>query len=246
MMPNRAEFMVTWLAVSRLPRHPGGAEPGGPQLRRRARAAGLWRPDRRCQRLDYAALFTEPSARLPRPGGDHRVPPPPSPTGSAPTRGPGPPARPAEARGDLTNIFYTSGTTGPPKGCAVGHDYWVRFADADGEQFSFTSRRPDDLLPAVLLQRSAVDATARADKPERRWSSCAGSACRGTGGSFASTTSPCCSASPRPPACCSRPRPPTQDRQHKVRLVDPGRHPGATAPGTDRPLGRAVGGGATD
>ncbi len=26
-----------------------------------------------------------------------------------------------------TNVYYTSGTTGPPKGCIVGHDYWIRF-----------------------------------------------------------------------------------------------------------------------
>ena len=28
-----------------------------------------------------------------------------------------------------TNIYYTSGTTGPPKGCVTGHRYWLRFAD---------------------------------------------------------------------------------------------------------------------
>lgn len=29
----------------------------------------------------------------------------------------------------ITNVYYTSGTTGPPKGCMVGHDYWIRFVD---------------------------------------------------------------------------------------------------------------------
>jgi crotonobetaine/carnitine-CoA ligase len=29
----------------------------------------------------------------------------------------------------VTNIYYTSGTTGPPKGCMLGHDYWLRFTD---------------------------------------------------------------------------------------------------------------------
>ncbi len=53
--------------------------------------------------------------------------------------GSGMPTRPDEARGDLTNIFYTSGTTGPPKGCAVGHDYWVRFADLMAAQFGITA-----------------------------------------------------------------------------------------------------------
>ncbi len=49
------------------------------------------------------------------------------------------PGRPDDARDDLTNIFYTSGTTGPPKGCAVGHDYWVRFADLMAELYSITA-----------------------------------------------------------------------------------------------------------
>ena len=29
----------------------------------------------------------------------------------------------------VTNVYYTSGTTGPPKGCTIGHDYWIRFVD---------------------------------------------------------------------------------------------------------------------
>jgi crotonobetaine/carnitine-CoA ligase len=31
--------------------------------------------------------------------------------------------------GAVTNVYYTSGTTGPPKGCMVGHDYWLRFVE---------------------------------------------------------------------------------------------------------------------
>ena len=31
----------------------------------------------------------------------------------------------------ITNVYYTSGTTGPPKGCMVGHDYWIRFVELD-------------------------------------------------------------------------------------------------------------------
>jgi carnitine-CoA ligase len=37
--------------------------------------------------------------------------------------------REAVASGDLTNVYYTSGTTGPPKGCMVDHSYWLRFVD---------------------------------------------------------------------------------------------------------------------
>lgn len=38
----------------------------------------------------------------------------------------------ADARVDpaaITNVYYTSGTTGPPKGCMVDHNYWLRFVD---------------------------------------------------------------------------------------------------------------------
>jgi crotonobetaine/carnitine-CoA ligase len=29
----------------------------------------------------------------------------------------------------VTNVYYTSGTTGPPKGCTVDHAYWMRFVE---------------------------------------------------------------------------------------------------------------------
>ncbi len=32
-------------------------------------------------------------------------------------------------REDIANIYYTSGTTGPPKGCMVDHEWWLRTVD---------------------------------------------------------------------------------------------------------------------
>jgi len=32
-------------------------------------------------------------------------------------------------RTDITNIYYTSGTTGPPKGCLCDHEWWLRTVD---------------------------------------------------------------------------------------------------------------------
>ncbi len=34
-------------------------------------------------------------------------------------------------RDDVTTVFYTSGTTGPPKGCMVDHEWWLRIVDVD-------------------------------------------------------------------------------------------------------------------
>jgi len=35
----------------------------------------------------------------------------------------------ATQRDDIINIYYTSGTTGPPKGCMVDHEWWLRTVD---------------------------------------------------------------------------------------------------------------------
>jgi crotonobetaine/carnitine-CoA ligase len=137
MMPNRAEFMIAWLAVTAcrgilVALNPAARSYDAGHVLRDS-AARIAVVD-----AEHAALFTELQPDCPEltqiiVAADAE------PGGLSGYAGPALPERPAEARGDLTNIFYTSGTTGPPKGCAVGHDYWVRFAALMAEQFSFTA-----------------------------------------------------------------------------------------------------------
>lgn len=50
-------------------------------------------------------------------------------------------------RGDVTNIYYTSGTTGAPKGCVVGHEWWLRTVDVD---LRLHPKGPDDRILCCL------------------------------------------------------------------------------------------------
>ena len=137
MMPNRAEFMVTWLAVAACR---GILVALNPAARSHDAGHVLRDSAARVAVVDgaHAALFADLQPACPglaeiivAADGE--------PGGLSAYAGAGLPDRPDEARGDLTNIFYTSGTTGPPKGCAVGHDYWVRFADLMAGLFSITA-----------------------------------------------------------------------------------------------------------
>jgi crotonobetaine/carnitine-CoA ligase len=137
MMPNRAEFMIAWLAVAACR---GILVALNPAARSHDAGHVLRDSAARIAVVDaaYSGLFAELQPDCPElaeiivaAGGE--------PGGLSAYAGPGLRERPDEARGDLTNIFYTSGTTGPPKGCAVGHDYWIRFADLMADRFSFTA-----------------------------------------------------------------------------------------------------------
>lgn len=48
---------------------------------------------------------------------------------------------------DVTNVYYTSGTTGVPKGCMVDHLYWLRFVDLFQRVYGMG---PDDRLVCCL------------------------------------------------------------------------------------------------
>ena len=63
--------------------------------------------------------------------------------------------------GAITNVYYTSGTTGPPKGCMVDHKYWRAAGALLSLRARAGTRRPHPLLPEVLLQRPLVAAARR-------------------------------------------------------------------------------------
>jgi crotonobetaine/carnitine-CoA ligase len=128
MLENRTEFMVAWLAASAC----GAAlvsvntSAGGHDAGHIARDSGV--------RLaicgtDHAGLIravTDPGETevLVVEGEE--------PDGLARYASESDPLRLADVTVDpdaITNVYYTSGTTGPPKGCMVAHDYWIRFVE---------------------------------------------------------------------------------------------------------------------
>jgi crotonobetaine/carnitine-CoA ligase len=126
MMPNRAEFMIAWLAAVACRAELVSLNPAA-----RSHDAGHILRDSAAKIAivdgEHTALFRELQPTCPALAelvviGDEE------PGGLAAFTGRLTGARPETARDDVTNIYYTSGTTGPPKGCMVGHDYWVRFA----------------------------------------------------------------------------------------------------------------------
>jgi carnitine-CoA ligase len=137
MMPNRAEFMVAWLAVVAAR---GVLVPLNPTLRSydaghilrdsAARVAitdsehePLFRGLREgCPELEHLVVAADGE-----PGGLARF------------GGRWSGQRSPDAAGDITNVYYTSGTTGPPKGCMVDHEYWLRFAGLITDLYDFTS-----------------------------------------------------------------------------------------------------------
>lgn len=50
-------------------------------------------------------------------------------------------------RMDIANVYYTSGTTGLPKGCMIDHEYWLRQIDVD---LRLHPKGPDDRILCCL------------------------------------------------------------------------------------------------
>lgn len=137
MMSNRTEFMITWLAAvasrcvlvslnpalrshdaSHVLRDSGArlivTEPAYEALMRTLQAE--------CPALEEIAVATDDE-----------------PGGLTAFGGIWDAHRPEDVRDDITNVYYTSGTTGPPKGCLVGHDYWLRFVTVIRDLYQVTA-----------------------------------------------------------------------------------------------------------
>lgn len=135
MLSNRAEFMTAWLAVVACR---GVLVPLNPALK--AHDAGHIVSDSGARVAivgsEHVALFDTLRPDCPALDevivvGDDE------PDGLSAYSGGAPPAREVEAASDITNVYYTSGTTGPPKGCMVDHDYWLRFVEVIVDMYGF-------------------------------------------------------------------------------------------------------------
>jgi crotonobetaine/carnitine-CoA ligase len=126
---NRAEFMIAWLAVVANRGMLVSVNPddkildAGHILRDSASVLVIVTDEHEALvgqlRPELPALREVLTLRGPEPDGLAAY------AGRAPLRL----AESASARADITNIYYTSGTTGLPKGCLVDHEWWLRTVD---------------------------------------------------------------------------------------------------------------------
>lgn len=134
LLGNRSEFMVTWLAVVAcravlVSMNPTAKSHDARHILQDAEVRLAVVDD------EHAELFRELQADCPGlkeivvVGGNE-------PGGLSAYSGEWSGQRSSESCHDITNIYYTSGTTGPPKGCMVDHEYWLHFVDVVMETYS--------------------------------------------------------------------------------------------------------------
>lgn len=137
MMPNRAEFMIAWLAVVAargvlVPLNPTlRSYDAGHILRDSAARVAIADPEHETLFRDLQVGCPELQHLVIARGSE--------PAGLFSFRGQWSAQRPLDAACDVTNVYYTSGTTGPPKGCLVDHEYWLRFAGLITDLYDFNS-----------------------------------------------------------------------------------------------------------
>ena len=146
MLENRTEFMVAWIAVnacgaSLVPINTSAGEHDAGHIVRDSAAV-------------LAVVGTEHADLIGRVAGDDGpevvVVGGEEPRGLASYQSESGPLRLDDVEVDpeaITNVYYTSGTTGPPKGCMVGHDYWIRFVEL---YLGLYRLGPDDRLLCCL------------------------------------------------------------------------------------------------
>ena len=97
-------------------------------------------------------------------------------------------------REDIITVYYTSGTTGAPKGCMLHHGWWLR-GGRSRSGCSAGDGRPPALLPASA-RRSAISSSPRSPRAAPWWR-CGASASRGSGTWWSRKTPP--RSCPSPP-----------------------------------------------
>jgi crotonobetaine/carnitine-CoA ligase len=127
MLENRIEFMIAWLAVVAnggvlVSLNHGGREHDTRHILRDSGAVIAIVGDSTRELVEQLRPSCPKLAAIVRIGD-------PEPGGLDAYSGPGPlDLSSVEIDPDaVTNVYYTSGTTGPPKGCMLAHDYWLRF-----------------------------------------------------------------------------------------------------------------------
>jgi len=146
MLENRTEFMVAWLAVNACEASlvslntSAGEHDAGHVARDSAAKMAICGADH--EQLIRAVVDASETEVVIVSGAE--------PNGLAHYVGESGPLRLAEVSVDpdaITNVYYTSGTTGPPKGCMVAHDYWIRFVEL---YLGLYGLGPDDRLLCCL------------------------------------------------------------------------------------------------